>query len=75
MLLKKGLIRPSASVWGFPVIFVKKANGTWRMCVDYRALNELTVKNGYLLPRIQELLDRVGYARVLIKIDLALGYW
>ena len=74
MLLKKGLIRPSASVWGFPVIFVKKANGTWRMCVDYRALNELTVKNGYPLPRIQELLDRVGHAKALTKIDLASSY-
>jgi hypothetical protein len=75
MLLQKGLIRPSASGWGFPVIFVKKANGTWRMCIDYRALNQLTAKNGYPLPRIHELLDRVGQAKVLTKIDLASGYW
>jgi transposase InsO family protein len=74
-LLKKGLIRPSASAWGFPVIFVKKPNGTWRMCIDYRALNNLTSKNGYPLPRIQDLLDRVGTARFLTKIDLAAGYW
>ena len=74
-MLKKGLIRPSASPWGFPVLFVKKPNGKWRMCIDYRALNELTVKNGYPLPRIQELLDRVGKANVLTKIDLASGYW
>ena len=75
LLLKKGLIRPSSSPWGFPVIFVKKANGKWRMCVDYRALNQLTIKNGYPLPRIQELLDQVGRAKVLSKIDLASGFW
>ena len=75
LLLKKGLIRPSASPWGFPVIFVKKANGKWRMCIDYRALNQLTTKNGYPLPRIQELLDHVGDARVLSKMDLASGFW
>ena len=74
-LVQKGLIRPSSSPWGFPVIFVKKHNGSWRMCIDYRALNRLTVKNGYPLPRIQELLDKVGTARVLSKIDLASGYW
>jgi hypothetical protein len=75
LLLKKGLIRPSASPWGFPVLFVKKSNGKWRMCIDYRALNQVTAKNGYPLPRIQELLDQVGDARVLSKIDLASGFW
>jgi hypothetical protein len=75
MLLKKGLIRPSASPWGFPVLFVKKPNGKWRMCIDYRALNQVTLKNGYPLPRIQELLDQIGNARVLSKIDLASGFW
>jgi transposase InsO family protein len=75
LLLKKGLIRPSASPWGFPVLFVKKSNGKWRMCIDYRALNQVTAKNGYPLPRIQELLDQVGDTRVLSKIDLASGFW
>ena len=74
-LVEKGLIRPSASPWGFPVIFVKKSDGKWRMCIDYRALNGLTKKNGYPLPRIQELLDIVGRAKVLSKIDLVSGYW
>jgi hypothetical protein len=75
MLLKKGLIRPSASPWGFPVLFVKKPNGKWRMCIDYRALNQVTLKNGYPLPRIQELLDQIGNARVFTKIDLTSGFW
>ncbi|OQD73316.1 hypothetical protein PENANT_c212G08917, partial [Penicillium antarcticum] len=74
-LLKKGLIQPSSSPWGFPVIFVKKPNDAWRMCIDYRALNQRTVKNGYPLPRIQDQLDIVGRAKILTKIDLASGYW
>lgn len=74
-LLELGLIRPSSSPWGFPVIFVKKPMGEWRMCIDYRALNEVTAKNGYPLPRIQDLLDLVGTSRVLSKIDLTSGYW
>jgi hypothetical protein len=74
-LLDRGLIETSSSPWGFPVIFVKKPEGEWRMCIDYRALNELTAKNGYPLPRIQDLLDIVGRAKYLSKIDLASGYW
>jgi hypothetical protein len=74
-LVDKGLIQVSASPWGFPVIFVKKPGGEWRMCIDYRALNEITRKNGYPLPRIQELIDLVGRAKYLTKIDLASGYW
>jgi hypothetical protein len=74
-LLKKGVIRTSSSPWGFPVLFVAKPGGEWRMCVDYRALNKVTTKNGYPLPRIQDLLDSIGQARVLSKIDLLSGYW
>jgi hypothetical protein len=74
-LIKKGLIRESNSAWGFPVVFARKPHGKWRMCVDYRALNNMTAKNGYPLPRIQELLDIVGNARILSKIDLTAGYW
>src|SRR6202165_937189 len=74
-LLDKGLIRESSSPWGSPVLFVKKANDTWRMCVDYRALNSLTKKNGYLLPRIQECLDQLGHASHLTALDLTSGYW
>jgi hypothetical protein len=74
-LLQKGLIRPSSSPWGFPVLFVEKPGGKWRMCIDYRALNSVTVKNGYPLPRIQDLIDNIGQAKWLSKIDLLSGYW
>jgi hypothetical protein len=56
-LLDKGFIRPSSSPWGAPVLFVKKKDGTMRMCIDYRELNKVTIKNKYLLPRIDDLLD------------------
>jgi hypothetical protein len=56
-LLDKGYIHPSSSPWGAPVIFVEKKDGTQRMCVDYRALNEVTIKNKYPLPRIEDLFD------------------
>jgi hypothetical protein len=57
-LLDKGYIRPSASPWGAPIIFVLKKDGTQRMCVDYRSLNEVTIKNKYPLPRIDDLFDQ-----------------
>ncbi|KZZ95139.1 Ribonuclease H-like protein [Ascosphaera apis ARSEF 7405] len=75
ILLEAGLIRPSASPWGFPVLFVKKANGTWRMCVDFRMLNKDTVKNTYPLPRIDALFDYIGQAKYLTKFDLLSGFW
>lgn len=74
-LLTQGLIRESSSPWGFPVLFVKKPGGKWRMCVDFRALNAVTKKNGYPLPRIQECLDLIGQARFLTKLDLTQGYY
>jgi hypothetical protein len=58
-LLEKGFIRPSSSPWGAPVIFVPKKDGTQRLCVDYRALNEVTIKNKYPLPRIDDLFDQL----------------
>jgi hypothetical protein len=73
-LLEKGFIRPSASPWGAPVIFVDKKDGTHRMCVDYRSLNEVTIKNKYPLPRIDDLFDQLRGARVFSKIDLHSGY-
>ena len=73
-LLEKGLIRPSVSPWGAPVLFVKKKDGTLRLCVDYRQLNKLTVKNKYPLPRIDDLFDQLKGASIFLKIDLRSGY-
>jgi hypothetical protein len=73
-LLEKGFIRPSSSPWGCPAIFVKKKDQTLQMCVDYRPLNEVTIKNKYPLPRIDILFDQLIGARVFSKIDLRLGY-
>jgi hypothetical protein len=73
-LLEKGYIRPSASPWGAPVIFVLKKDGTQRMCVDYRSLNEVTIKNKYPLPRIDDLFDQLKGACVFLKIDPRSGY-
>jgi hypothetical protein len=73
-LLEKGFIRPSSLPWGCPTIFVKKKDQTHRMCVDYRPLNEVTIKNKYSLPRIDILFDQLTGARVFSKIDLRSGY-
>jgi hypothetical protein len=73
-LLEKGFIRPSSSPWGCPAIFVKKKDQTLRMCVDYRPLNEVTIKNKYPLPWIDILYDQLTGARVFSKIDLRSGY-
>jgi hypothetical protein len=73
-LQAKGFIPPSSSPWGAPVLFVEKKDGTQRMCVDYRSLNEVTIKNKYPLPRIEDLFDQMKEASVFSKIDLRLGY-
>ena len=73
-LQDKGFIRPSSSPWGCPAIFVKKKDKSLRMCVDYRPLNEVTVKNKYPVPRIDDLFDQLSGAQVFSKIDLRLGY-
>lgn len=73
-LLAKGFIRPSSSPWGAPVIFVDKKDGTRRMCIDYRALNDVTIKNKYPLPRIEDLFDMLRGAIIYSKIDLRSGY-
>jgi hypothetical protein len=73
-LLEKGFICPSSSPWGGPVIFVPKKDGTQMLCVDYHALNEVTIKNKYPLPRIDDLLDQLCGACVFSKIDPWSGY-
>ncbi|KAK4390225.1 RNA-directed DNA polymerase [Sesamum angolense] len=74
-LLDKRFIRPSISPWGAPVLFVKKKDGNMRLCVDYKQLNRITIKNKYRLPRIDDLLDQLKGATVFSKIDLRSGYW
>src|SRR5436189_2545616 len=74
-LLKDGKINPSTSPYGAPVLFVKKKDGTLRMCIDYRALNSQTIQNRYALPRIDELFDRLHGAKIYSKIDLTSGYY
>ncbi|KAK1414436.1 hypothetical protein QVD17_30180 [Tagetes erecta] len=73
-LSDKGFIRPSSSPWGAPMLFVKKKDGSFRMCIDYRELNKLTVKNRYPLPRIDDLFDQLQGATHFSKIDLRSGY-
>ncbi|GJV95305.1 putative reverse transcriptase domain-containing protein [Tanacetum coccineum] len=73
-LSDKGFIRPSSSPWGAPVLFVKKKDGSFRMCIDYRELNKITVKNRYPLPRIDDLFDQLQGSSVYSKIDLRSGY-
>ncbi|GJY49100.1 putative reverse transcriptase domain-containing protein [Tanacetum coccineum] len=73
-LLDKGFIHPSGSLWGAPISFVKKKDSSMRMCIDYRELNKVTVKNVYPLPRIDDLFDQLQGARWFSKIDLRSGY-
>lgn len=72
-LLEQGVIRPSTSPWGSPIIIVPKNDGTWRMCIDYRVLNKITLKNRYPLPRI-DLLDQLQQAKYYTKLHLKFGY-
>jgi hypothetical protein len=74
-LLDKGHISPSNSPFGAPVLFVKKKDGSLRMCIDYRALNRATIKDSYGLPNIIDLLDRLARAKVFSKLDLKSGYY
>ena len=74
-LLDKGFVQPSVSPWGAPVLFVKKKDGTLRMCIDYRQINKVAVKNKYPLPRIEDLFIQLKGASVFSKIDLRSGYY
>jgi hypothetical protein len=73
-LLGKGYIKPNTSPWAAPMLFVEKKDGTKRMCIDYKSLNEVTIKNKYHLPRIEDLFDQLRGAGVFSKIDLRSGY-
>ena len=73
-LLDKEYIRPSVSPWGAPVLFVKKKDGTLRLCIDYRQLKKMTINNKYPLPRINDMFDQVGGAKIFSKLDLRSSY-
>ncbi|GKC29688.1 putative reverse transcriptase domain-containing protein [Tanacetum coccineum] len=73
-LSDKGFLRPSSSPWGAPVLFVKKKDGSFRMCIDYHELNKLTLKNRYPLPRIDDLFDQLQGSSIYLKINLRSGY-
>ena len=73
-LLDKGFIRPSFSTWGVPVLFVKKKDGSLRLCIDYRQLNKVTIRNKYHLPKIEDLFNQLQGVKVFSKIDLCSGY-
>jgi hypothetical protein len=73
-LLDKGFIRPSISPWGALVLFVKKNDGSMRMCINYLKLNKVTIKNRYPLPRIDDLLDQLQGVQVFSKVDLRSSY-
>ncbi|KAA3473672.1 DNA/RNA polymerases superfamily protein [Gossypium australe] len=73
-LLDRGFIRPNVSPWGAPVLFVKKKDKSMRMCIDYRQINKLPIKNKYPLPRIDDLFDQLRGTSIFSKIDLCLGH-
>jgi hypothetical protein len=73
-LFDLGLICPSVSPWGAPIIFIQKKDGSWRLCIDYRQLNKATIKNQYSLPRIDDLFDQMKGTMVFSKINLRSGY-
>jgi hypothetical protein len=75
LLLEKGLIRPSVSPWGAPVLFAPKNDGGLRMCLDYRARNKLTIKNKCPIPRIDEIFGRIQVAQYFTSLDLCSGYY
>jgi hypothetical protein len=73
-ILKKGYICPSVSPWGALVLFAKNKDETLRLCIDFRQLNKVTIKNNYPLPRIDDLFDQLKDAKIFLKIDLKSGY-
>ncbi|XP_062614536.1 uncharacterized protein LOC134276295 [Saccostrea cucullata] len=74
-MLEQGLITPSKSPWASPIVLVNKPDGTIRICVDYRKLNEITLTDPYPIPRMSEIFEKIGSAKYLSRFDLTKGYW
>jgi len=74
-LLDRDLIEPAHSAWSSPVVLVRKKDGSWRFCVDYRKLNSVTIQDAYPLPRIDESLDALAGSKYFSSLDLLSGYW
>ena len=74
-MLQQGVVRPSTSHWSSSVVMVKKKDGTWRFCVDYRKLNAVTHQDAYPLPRVDETLESLAGSVYFTTLDLTAGYW
>ena len=74
-MLKDGIIEPSRSEWSFPLVIVKKSDGSLRLCVDYRRLNQISEFDAYPMPRVEDIIDRIGRSQFISTMDLTRGYW